>query len=383
METTRGTIIIGELKATPKTLSKFLLLFFFFISLPGRSQLVINEVSQGSTGSKEYVELVVVGTPTCTTIPCFDLRGYIIDDNNGTFATGAGTGIANGCIKLSNDVIWSCVPAGTIILIYNDADLNPMVPANDFSLTDGNCVLVMPISNCTYFTKNATTPTVGTSTYPTTGFTACGNWNEISMANAGDSFQTLDGSGNLLHAVSWGNNSTSTIIYFAAGQGGNVCLNTNGTDLNPANQANWVSVAIAGNETPGAPNNAANAAWINSMSNNCNSILPLTLSFNSTQTVCGCTGSTTVTASGAVGPYTYTWSPGGSNLDNIGSLCVGNYSVSVNSSNGCLVTNTVSVTSTTTLTTVMTHTNVTCNGSANGLANVAVGGSAGPFSYTW
>ncbi|MGZ3865144.1 MAG: PKD domain-containing protein [Bacteroidia bacterium] len=383
METTKGTIIIGVLKASPKALSKIFLSFLFLISLSGKSQLVINEVSQGASGSKEYVELVVVGTPTCTTIPCFDLRGYIIDDNNGTFATGAGTGIANGCIKLSNDVLWSCVPAGTIILIYNDADLNPMVPANDFSLTDGNCTLVLPISNCTYFTKNTTLPTVGTSAYPTTGFTACGNWNEISMANAGDSFQTLDAAGTLLSAVSWGNNTTSTIIYFAAGQGGMVCVNTNSANTNPTNQANWVSVAIAGNETPGVPNNAANAAWINSMNNNCNTILPLTLNFNSTQTACGCTGSTTVTPSGAVGPYTYTWSPSGTNANNIGSLCVGNYSVSVSSANGCLVTNTVSITSSTTLTTTMTHTNVTCNGSANGLANVNVGGSAGPFSYTW
>src|SRR5437868_3595569 len=120
METTKGSVIIGVLKTSGNFLPKlFPVLFCFFFSFYTKAQLVINEVSQGASGSKEYVELVVVGTPTCTTIPCFDLRGYIIDDNNGTFASGAGTGIANGCVKLSNDALWSCVPAGTIILIYN------------------------------------------------------------------------------------------------------------------------------------------------------------------------------------------------------------------------------------------------------------------------
>ena len=112
----------------------------FFCSFFAKAQLVINEVSQGPSGSKEYVELVVVGTPTCTTIPCLDLRGYILDDNNGTFsASPTSAGVAMGCMRLSNDALWSCVPIGTIIVIYNDGDQNPSIPAIDVSRTDGNC----------------------------------------------------------------------------------------------------------------------------------------------------------------------------------------------------------------------------------------------------
>ncbi len=384
METTNGLVIIEMLRAYGKYLSKtFLLLICFLFSFQLKAQLVINEVSQGASGSKEYVEFLVTGTPTCTTIPCVDLRGYIIDDNNGTFAIGAGTGIADGCIKLTNDPLWSCVPAGTLLVIYNDADLNPLVPAQDLSLTDGNCKLVIPISNCTLFDKNTTQPSVGTSAYPAAGFAACGNWTEISMANSDDSFQTRDATGTLIHAVSWGNNTLANIIYFASSSAGDVSLMTNSIDNNPSNQANWLKVGIAGNETPGAPNNAANAAWINSMNNSCGTILPLTLSFATLPTACACSGSATVTASGAVGPYTYTWSPIGINTDTIGSLCLGNYSVSVGSANGCLVTDTVSITSSIVLTTVITTTDVTCNGNADGLANVTVSGSAGPFTYTW
>ena len=83
-------------------------------------QLVINEVSQGPAGNQEYTELLVVGTSSCSGVSTYDIRGYYIDDNNGTFAPGTGTGIADGCVQLSNDPLWSNVPAGTLILIYYD-----------------------------------------------------------------------------------------------------------------------------------------------------------------------------------------------------------------------------------------------------------------------
>ncbi len=384
MEKIKNTVFIGVLKAQVFAVSKiFFLIICFVFSIQAKAQLVINEVSQGPTGNKEYVELLVVGTPTCTTIPCMDLRGYYIDDNNGNHAAGAGTGIAMGCVRLSQDALWSCVPAGTLIVIYNDADLNASVPAQDLALTDGNCVLVIPISNCVLLEKHTTLPSVGSATYPTAGIVPCGNWTNISMANTDDSFQTIDALGNPVFSVSWGNNILANIIYFAPTQAGKVCSNINASNTNPNNQANWVSTVVAGNETPGAPNSAANAAWINSMNNSCGLILPLTLTFSTLPTACGCTGSATVTASGGVGPYTYTWSPSAITTDTIGSLCVGNYTASVSSANGCLVNDTVSIISSVIITGVITTTNVSCNGAADGTATVVPSGSPGPFTYTW
>src|ERR1044072_5090383 len=188
------------------------MILFFFTALP--AQLVINEVSQGASGSKEYVELVVTGTPSCSGIPCVDLRGWYIDDNNGNHAIGSGTGIAQGCIRFTNDPFWSCVPAGEIIVIYNDGDLNASIPPIDISLTDGNCRLIIPISNCTLFEKNNSQPSTSSAAYPTTGFTTCGSWTNVSMANSDDSFQTINPAATLVHSVSWGNNTLSTIIYF-------------------------------------------------------------------------------------------------------------------------------------------------------------------------
>ncbi len=91
------------------------LLFVVIYQVCTSQTLIINEVSQG-TGAQEYVELLVVGTPTCSDIPCLDLRGYIIDDNNGQFETGSGTGIAQGAVRFSQDDFWSCIPIGTSII---------------------------------------------------------------------------------------------------------------------------------------------------------------------------------------------------------------------------------------------------------------------------
>ena len=44
-------------------------------------------------GAEEFVEIMVLwGCQFNAT--CFDLRGWILDDNNGYFANGGGTGIA-------------------------------------------------------------------------------------------------------------------------------------------------------------------------------------------------------------------------------------------------------------------------------------------------
>ena len=384
MKTTTGSVIIGVLQYLKQISYKKVFFFICIVfSLKANAQLVINEVSQGPSGAKEYVELLVVGTPTCNSIPCMDLRGYYIDDNNGNHATGAGTGIAQGCVHFTNDALWSCVPVGTLIVIYNDADLNASIPSTDLSLSDGNCKLVIPVSNCTLLEKHTTQPSTGTAVYPTSGFSSCGNWTNISMANSDDSFQTIDASGNLVFSVSWGNNTTADIIYFAGAQTGLVSSMTNSTDNNPSNQANWVKASVAGNETPGAPNNAANAAWIQSMNNNCTALTPLTTTISTTNAGCSCNGSASVTTSGAIAPYTYVWAPSGGTSSTASGLCAGNYTVTVTSSNGCVVTATTTINSSSSFSTSVASSSVTCNATATGSATVTPVGGTGSITYTW
>ena len=363
----------------------FILFIAFSFVTKAQVQLVINEVSQGPAGNQEYTELLVVGTSSCSGVSTYDIRGYYIDDNNGTFAPGTGTGIADGCVQLSNDPLWSNVPAGTLILIYYDGELNPNInPANDdFSTTDGNCVLQIPYSNCTYLLNSTTQPSTATTSYPGV-LAACGNWNSVIMANTHDSYQTRDNTGALIHAVSWANNNMNNIIYFAASQTGMVCAMQNSTDNNPALQANWANLTVAGgNETPGAPNNAANAAWIASMNNSCTAIAPLSAAITFTNAGCACAGSASVTASGSVGPYTYTWSPSGSHSSSISSICAGTYSVSVTSASGCVATSTVAIAGGGALSSTVSALNVNCNGASTGTASVNVAGGSGSYTYTW
>lgn len=234
------------------------LLFFSFLWAYSSSisqQLIINEVSQGP-GSSEYVEFVVIGNPTCTTpVPSLDLRKVIIDDNNGYFAPGSGTGIATGALRFADIPFWQSVPQGTYIVIYNEASPNTVLPPNDLSLTDGNCRLIIPGSS-TLLESTTVSPTTTNSAYPPNGsWVAGGSWSQVAMANGGDSFQvpTIPSTGIPFHSVSWGNNTTNTIIYFSGSAAGKVFSFTNNTSNSWNTQANWTSGTVGVDETPGVP----------------------------------------------------------------------------------------------------------------------------------
>jgi gliding motility-associated-like protein len=328
-------------------------IFTIFTNVLSQS-LIINEVSQGPSGSKEYVEFLVVpgsGPYQCSNY-CLDLRGWIIDDNNGYFSGGGGSGIgiAAGAVRFSNSSFWQCIPIGTIILVYNNQDLNVAIPSIDNSITDGNCKLVLPISS-TLFENQTVSPSTTSSSYPTMGWLPGGLWGPISMANGGDSFQVYNPN-NLLtpfHGVSWVNNNVNNIIYFATSSTNSVYYFANTLNNNPSNQANWVAGTCSApdNQTPGAPNNAANASYIQGLTNNCAGPLVATLTTSVDAGSCQCNGTATVSASGSIPQYSYNWY----NSSNVSinqttptatNLCSGSYYCVVSSSINC--TDTVLVT---------------------------------------
>jgi gliding motility-associated-like protein len=311
----------------------------------------------------------------------------MIDDNNGLHATGSGTGIAPGCIRFTQDPMWAAVPIGTLIVIHNDGDPNAAVPATDLSMADGNCRLVIPVSNCALLEKHGSMPSTANATYPSSGFSSCGNWTNLSMANGDDSFQTVDPSGNVFHSVSWGNNNQNTIIYFAGSSGGTVARMMNITNNNINTQANWTRVAVAGNESPGAANSPANQAWICSMNNGCTAPVPMTLTETHINAGCTCNGSATVTATGGFSGcgslYTYSWAPTGGNAATANGLCAGTYTCTVTDIVGCTSTIVVNITGSAGLSATPAQTNVLCNGGNNGSASVNVSGGTGPYTYAW
>ena len=96
------------------------------------------------------------------------------------------------------------------------------------------------------------------------------------------------------------------------------------------------------------------------------------------------TGSASVIVSGGTGAYTYLWSPSGGTTANATGLAVGNYSVLITDANGCSITKTFTITQPPVLATAAgTVNNVSCNGGANGTAQVIASGGTGPYTYSW
>jgi hypothetical protein len=275
-------------------------------------QLIINEVSQG-TGTSEYVEFVVIGSPTCITpVPSLDLRKVIIDDNNGYFAPGSGTGIAPGAIRFANIPFWQTIPQGTFIVIYNATSPNTSLPADDLSMIDGNCRLIIP-SSSTLLEKTTLSPTTTNQSYPLNDndWTSGGSWSPLAMSNSDDSFQVpnIPSTGVPFHSVSWGNNTNNTLVYFAGSAAGIVFsfTNTNSNDWNLV--SNWTSANVATGQTPGTANNTENDAWIASMNPLCsvNPGMTLTPFILNESCVNSCDGSIQTSVNNGLAPFTYSW----------------------------------------------------------------------------
>lgn len=102
-------------------------------------------------------------------------------------------------------------------------------------------------------------------------------------------------------------------------------------------------------------------------------------------------GAITVFVTGGSPVYTYSWAGPGSFASaqsDIDSLYAGNYSLTVNDTNGCIATASITLTQPAPVTSSLTASlfgpyNISCNGSNNGSINVTVSGGISPYSYFW
>jgi gliding motility-associated-like protein len=243
---------------------KYIIAFILFgllaFSHGAQAQIVVNEFSQGASGNKEYLEFVVKGQPTCTN-SCADLRGWIFDDNNGWYGSVA---ISPGCYRFKNDPNWACVPYGSIIVVYNSGDVNASLPADDPTDANNDHVYIVPITSTLLELQNSL-PNSGSMTYPSSGFGGSTTWTNMALNNSNDVVQTVDPA-NLTasyHAVSYGSGVSSPV--HLSGSGSQKVFYLNDAQYNVS--ASWIAGNVPANETPGAPNTAANATWINGMLN--------------------------------------------------------------------------------------------------------------------
>ena len=113
-------------------------------------------------------------------------------------------------------------------------------------------------------------------------------------------------------------------------------------------------------------------------------LTPLSLTTEMTPVICFSeeNGTATVVASGATAPYSYLWS-NGETTPLITDLIIGDYSVWVTDSLGCLDSLTVTVTEPPLLTVVLDSIDVLCFGDSTGSVSASALGGVGGYEYLW
>lgn len=204
---------------------------------PTEGGLIVNEISNGNSGTQEFMEFLVIGSSTSPT-QNIDLTGWIIDDNSGAFGSGSGQGIAAGYLTITGACL-SSIPPGALIVIYNDNEPNSNLPADDPTDSNSDGVYVFP-ANYSCFSYCTTNPTTSNNTYiPCTGglqsaASLANPWDRLSLRNAGDAAQTRRPDGTFFHGFSYGNLSNGPTFNLSAGTGGGQHYYLNCGDWNSA-----------------------------------------------------------------------------------------------------------------------------------------------------
>ena len=180
-------------------------------------QVIINEWSQGTQGSEEWVELLVLEES-------LDMRGWDLGDDS------------PGDLTFANVAFWSAVPVGSLIVLYNNSGEIPLVPDLDWS--DG--IVVVPHN------------------HPDGLFT--GSWPLLSNSNPEDNPHLRNDAAQTVHDFSQEPGSDSSIRPGA----------TQGTAFQQdtvslvGEVAAWLKIDAL-ETTPGAGNSVTNTAWIESL----------------------------------------------------------------------------------------------------------------------
>jgi len=93
-------------------------------------------------------------------------------------------------------------------------------------------------------------------------------------------------------------------------------------------------------------------------------------------------GSASITTTGGVAPYTYSWSTG-STAALVSALAAAKYYVTITDASGCTHLDSTTVTQPAAIASALTNVNVTCFGGSNGVGSAAITGGTAPYTYLW
>ncbi|MBI2967461.1 MAG: PKD domain-containing protein [Bacteroidetes bacterium] len=111
--------------------------------------------------------------------------------------------------------------------------------------------------------------------------------------------------------------------------------------------------------------------------------LAATNSVNNVSCYDSCNGSATLSVTGGLPPYNFTWSSGATSATATG-LCADTFGVTITDLKGCLLTSSVIITKPSKIATNVTSAGITCNGgTCDGTASVSASGGTPGYSYLW
>jgi subtilisin-like proprotein convertase family protein len=183
---------------------------------------VINEFSQGPSGSSEWIEILVLRDS--------DLRGWKVMDRNSAEIT------------FLNVSFWQSIPAGTIITIYNgNATKDPIIPADDFVLLPDKR-LILKHNETAYFSGSA--------------------WPALSNSSQ-EAILIRDSNGVLIDGISF--NGDAAYAPQLGTVGAATAAGYQGNSESTMDQVSAWLIYSASTATPGVGNNATNIAFINDL----------------------------------------------------------------------------------------------------------------------
>ena len=146
-------------------------------------------------GNAEYIELLVLPDPNAPGVPV-DLRGFVVDDNNVAMAY---EGTAPGHLRLGD--CFEAVQPGTLILLYNAADVPPGIdPSQDGA---PNAAGVWQLSSRSACLKGYAEHPSPISPYYFTSQPTAANWEYINLTNCGDGVQVRNTGNNAVDGIYW------------------------------------------------------------------------------------------------------------------------------------------------------------------------------------
>jgi hypothetical protein len=231
--------------------------------------IIINEISNGTSGTKEFIEFLVVGSHA-QPIGLVSLRNWVFDDNNGDFEGSTGTGVAAGHYRFT--VLLPPIPIGSLIVIYNSSDVNLNMPPDDPLDSNLDGVYIIPINSiyverCTAIPSSTLGPSYIPCVYTTT---TSQTWNSIGLRNGGDVAQIRTPNFSFYHGFSYGDVLTPFPVFppeFGSKISFNV-LSGSGTGRNYfLDCSDWTELSSymrgdANFDTPGLPNTINNGNLI-------------------------------------------------------------------------------------------------------------------------